>query len=69
MLGPFASQFIDDDKHCLHCKSFLSFSPLPMTNPTSNSQSERDIRIAKAHALRAIGINPYAQKFDKTSMI
>jgi hypothetical protein len=48
---------------------FLSFPSLPMTNPPSNSQSERDIRIAKAYALRAMGINPYAQKFDKTSMI
>lgn len=40
-----------------------------MSTPTQTPQSERDVRIAKAQALREMGINPYAQKFDKTSMI
>lgn len=36
---------------------------------TTTQLSERDFRIAKAQALRAMGINPYAQKFDKKDSI
>gem|GEM_PF-1756138 len=32
-------------------------------------QSERDIRIQKVQTLRDLGINPYAQSWDKTHMI
>ena len=31
--------------------------------------SERDVRTTKVHAIRNFGIVPYAQKFDKQSMI
>lgn len=30
---------------------------------------ERETRIAKVHKLRAMGINPYAQSFDKKNLI
>jgi lysyl-tRNA synthetase class II len=40
-----------------------------MASVVQTPQSERDMRITKAQALRDMGINPYAQKFDKTSMI
>lgn len=35
----------------------------------TTTQSERDVRIAKIHALREMGINPFAQKFDKQQNI
>lgn len=31
--------------------------------------SERDHRISKVHAMRYMGIKPYAQKFDKQQVI
>jgi len=40
-----------------------------MTSSIQPPQSERDVRIAKAQALRSMGINPYAQKFDKKHTI
>lgn len=36
---------------------------------TQMQMSERDVRIEKVHAMRAMGVNPYAQKFDKQVMV
>lgn len=36
---------------------------------SKTQMSERDVRITKIHAMRAMGIHPYAQKFDKQHML
>lgn len=33
--------------------------------PSCDHNDERSVRIQKLHALRALGINPYPDKFDK----
>lgn len=42
-----------------------------MTEPTNHEdhQGEREVRIAKAKKIKAMGIVPYAQSFDKRNLI
>ncbi len=35
----------------------------------TDHQGERDVRIAKISKIKAMGIQPYAQSFDKKNMI
>jgi lysyl-tRNA synthetase class 2 len=35
----------------------------------TDHQGERDVRIAKVHKMKAMGVNPYAQSFNKTHLI
>ncbi|MEI6774824.1 MAG: hypothetical protein WCL18_08905 [bacterium] len=38
-------------------------------NSATDHQGEREVRIAKVQRMKAMGIIPYAQSFDKKHMI